>query len=143
MGEHCNGQSGVAAQRDHYAIGAGAVLFRMGARVGTLRARLNIKAPAISGHPDFERAFRVHANTGKQYIAFLPALWVATVLFHPLYWLPALLGALFLIGRVLYMRLYLSDPDSRLPGAFLSMIPILGLLVLIIIGIVQMWGSAF
>lgn len=117
--------------------------FVMGARVGTLRARLNIKAPAISGHPDFERAFRVHANTGEQYVAFLPALWLGTVLFHPLYWLPALLGALFLAGRILYMQLYLSDPESRLPGAFLSMIPILGLLVLIAIGIVQMWSSAF
>ena len=66
--------------------------FVMGARVGMLRARLNIKAPAISGHPDFERAFRVHANTGEQYIAFLPALWLATALFHPLYWLPAAFG---------------------------------------------------
>jgi uncharacterized MAPEG superfamily protein len=111
--------------------------------MGALRARLDIKAPAVSGHPDFERAFRVHANTGEQYIAFLPALWLATAVFHPLYWLPAAFGTVFLIGRVLYMRLYLSDPDSRLPGAFLSMIPILGLLGLIVIGIVQMWTTAF
>jgi uncharacterized MAPEG superfamily protein len=117
--------------------------FVMGARVGALRARLNIKAPATAGHPDFDRAFRVHANTGEQYIAFLPALWLATAIFYSLYWLPAALGLLFLIGRVFYMRLYLSNPESRLPGAFLSMIPILGLLILILIGIVQMWRSAF
>jgi glutathione S-transferase len=117
--------------------------FIMGARVGTLRARLNIKAPATAGHPDFERAFRVHANTGEQYIAFLPALWLATAIFHPLYWLPAALGVLFVFGRLLYMRLYLANPDSRLPGAFLSMIPILGLLILILIGVVQQWGATF
>lgn len=117
--------------------------FVMGARVGTMRARLNIKAPATTGHPDFERAFRVHANTGEQYIAFLPALWIATALFHGWFWLPAALGAIFLIGRVLYMQLYTRNPDSRLPGAFLSMLSILGLIIVGAIGVVQMWSTAF
>ena len=43
----------------------------MAARVGILRGRLGIKAPATTGDPLFERAFRVHCNTGEQYIAFL------------------------------------------------------------------------
>ena len=30
----------------------------MGARVGTLRGKFGIQAPAMVGHPDFERACR-------------------------------------------------------------------------------------
>jgi uncharacterized MAPEG superfamily protein len=117
--------------------------FVMGMRVGTMRARLNIKAPATTGHPDFERAFRVHANTGEQYIAFLPALWIATLLFRGIFWLPAALGAVFLIGRIVYMQLYMKNPEGRLPGAFLSMLPILGLIIVAVIGAVQMWNTTF
>ena len=117
--------------------------FVMGMRVGTMRARLNIKAPATTGHPDFERAFRVHANTGEQYIAFLPALWIATLLFRGFYWLPAALGIVFLTGRVIYMQLYMRNPEGRLPGAFLSMLPILGLIIVAVIGVVQIWSTTF
>ena len=117
--------------------------FFMGSRVGTMRARLNIKAPATTGHPDFERAFRVHANTGEQLVAFLPALWIATWLFRELFWLPAAFGAAFLIGRVVYMRLYMANPDSRIAGAFLSMLPILALVILGIVGVAQNWTSVF
>lgn len=117
--------------------------FVMGMRVGTMRARLNIKAPATTGHPDFERAFRVHANTGEQYIAFLPALWIATLLFQSIFWLPAAFGTVFLIGRVVYMQLYMRNPEGRLPGAFLSMLPILGLIIIAVIGAVQMWSTTF
>ncbi len=35
-----------------------------------------IKAPAISGHPDFERYFRVQANTLEWMPIFLPSLWL-------------------------------------------------------------------
>ena len=66
-----------------------ALYIAMGARVGTLRARLGIKAPATSGHPQFERAYRVHLNTAEQYVAFLPLLWLATITFHAVSWLPA------------------------------------------------------
>ena len=117
--------------------------FVMGSRVGTMRAQLNIKAPATTGHPEFERAFRVHANTGEQLIAFLPALWIATWLFRGSFWLPATFGAAFLVGRIVYMRLYMANPDSRIAGAFLSMLPILALVILGIVGVVQNWASVF
>jgi hypothetical protein len=35
-------------------------------RVGILRGRHNIRAPAASGHPLFERAYRVQLNTLEQ-----------------------------------------------------------------------------
>lgn len=109
----------------------------MGARVGILRGRLGIKAPATTGDPVFERAFRVHCNTGEQYIAFLPLLWLATAFFHAVAWLPALFGVTFLIGRIVYMRLYMADPEGRLPGAFTTMLSNVGLVVLAVIGLIQ------
>jgi glutathione S-transferase len=109
----------------------------MGARVGILRGQLGIKAPAVTGDPIFERAFRVHCNTGEQYIAFLPLLWLATAFFHTIPWLPAAFGLWFLVGRVAYMQLYMNDPDKRIAGAFATMFANLGLAVLSAIGLVQ------
>jgi len=115
----------------------------MGARVGILRGRLGIQAPATTGHPQFERAYRVHLNTAEQYVAFLPLLWTATLTFHAYYWLPAAFGVAFLLARLFYMRLYMSAPESRIPGAFLTMFSQLGLLVLTIIGIVKVWPQSW
>lgn len=113
--------------------------FYMGSVVGRMRGRHHIQAPATSGHPDFERAFRVHYNTMEQLVVFLPLLWLATVFYRGIGWLPALFGLVFVIGRIVYMRLYMSEPSSRLPGIFISVLGMLGLLVLAVIGIVQDW----
>jgi glutathione S-transferase len=114
--------------------------FYMGSVVGRMRGRHNITAPAVTGHPEFERAFRVHYNTLEQLVLFLPLLWLATILFQggPA-WLPALFGLVFLIGRIVYMQLYMSEPEKRGSGILISMLGIFGLLVLAIIGLVQDW----
>jgi glutathione S-transferase len=109
----------------------------MGARVGILRGRLGIKAPATTGDPIFERAYRVHCNTGEQYIAFIPLLWLATIFFHAVAWLPALFGLAFIAARIVYMRLYMAAPETRIAGAFMTMFSNVGLIVLSIIGMVQ------
>jgi glutathione S-transferase len=109
----------------------------MGARVGILRGKLGIKAPAVTGDPLFERAYRVHCNTSEQYVAFLPLLWLATAFFHAIPWLPAAFGLWFLAGRIVYMQLYMSDPEKRIAGAFATMFANLGLVVLGAIGLVQ------
>jgi glutathione S-transferase len=114
--------------------------FYMGSVVGRMRGRHSIAAPATTGHPEFERAFRVHGNTLEQLVVFLPLLWLATILYQrgPA-WLPALFGLIFLIGRVVYMQLYMLQPQKRGPGILIGMLAILGLLVLTIIGLVQDW----
>jgi glutathione S-transferase len=104
-----------------------------------MRGRHSIAAPAVTGHPEFERAFRVHANTLEQLVMFLPLLWLATVLYRDVAWLPALFGLVFLIGRIVYMQRYMSEPKSRGPGILIGMLGIFGLLALTIIGIVQDW----
>ena len=115
--------------------------FFMSSVVGRMRGRHNIAAPAVTGHPEFERAFRVHANTLEQLVLFLPLLWLATVLYRDVAWLPALFGLVFLIGRAVYMLRYMSEPKSRGPGILIGMLAMLGLLVLAIIGIVQDWTA--
>ncbi len=118
------------------------VFFYMGIRVGSMRTKHKILAPATSGHPEFERAFRIHYNTLESLIVFLPLLWIATIYFRSIGWLPAAFGLLFVIGRIVYMQLYMADPAKRGPGTGIGAIATLGLLVLSIIGIVQTWGAA-
>lgn len=113
----------------------------MGSRVGRLRGRHNIVAPATSGHPEFDRAARVHGNTLEQLMIFLPLLWLATHFFTGPAWLPAAIGAAFLVGRVMFMQAYMADPAKRLPGVVLGMVANLGLLILALIGLAGRFGG--
>ena len=49
--------------------------------VGKQRVKHEVKAPAISGEAEFERAFRIHQNTGRA-ISYIPrrALWLVRIL---------------------------------------------------------------
>lgn len=91
----------------------------LGVRVGQARMRYGIEAPATSGHPMFERHFRVHQNTLEQLVVFIPALWLFSAFVRP--WLAALLGLGFIAGRFVYERGYLADPKDRETGAIITM----------------------
>jgi hypothetical protein len=52
------------------------LLFVCAAYVGRCRIRFAIKAPATSGHPQFEIAYRIQMNTLENAVLFLPVLWV-------------------------------------------------------------------
>ena len=47
--------------------------------VSRTRSRTGVKVPATSGHPDFERAFRIQANTLEWLPVFLPTLWLFAI----------------------------------------------------------------
>jgi glutathione S-transferase len=92
--------------------------FVLGLRVGQARTKFGIEAPAITGHPIFERHFRVHQNTMEQLVIFLPALWLfATYVSAPV---AAGLGVVFIIGRAMYARAYVADPKKRELGVVLT-----------------------
>ncbi|MBU6298433.1 MAG: MAPEG family protein [Alphaproteobacteria bacterium] len=116
--------------------------FFMGIRVAQMREKHGIKAPATSGHEEFDRAFRVQMNTLEALPVFLPLLWLATYYFHSFTWLPAALGLVWVVGRVLYMNGYMADPDKRGAGFGIATTAQLGLLIVAIIGIVQSWPDA-
>lgn len=104
--------------------------------VGKARARYGVKAPATSGNPDFERAFRVQANTLEATLAFLPTLWVAASYTPGWSALTAILGAIWLLGRVLYVVGYLKAAEKRGMGFMVSFAALFGLLL------IGLWGVA-
>ena len=85
-----------------------------GQRVGSARGRLGVPAPATTGNPEFERHFRVQANTLEGLIVFLPALWLFAVYLNEM--VAAGLGLVWVIGRIMYMLSYAKDPKTRSAG---------------------------
>lgn len=101
--------------------------FIFGMLVGWARGKYGVNAPAISGHPVFERYFRVHQNTLEQLVIFVPSVWLFAQYSSPKW--AAILGAVYLVGRILYLLGYVRDPKKREIGFALSMLPTLVLLV--------------
>ena len=117
------------------------VYFYMGFRVGAMRGKHGIKAPATTGHPEMDRAVRVHMNTLEQLVVFLPLLWIATVFFHWVGWLPAAMGIVWVAGRLIYMQGYMADPDKRGTGFSITALAQIALLIMAIAGIIASWSA--
>lgn len=92
--------------------------YLFGFQVGQMRAKHGVKAPATTGHPEFERMFRVQQNTMEQLVMFLPALWIFGWLSKPEW--GAALGLVFIIGRYIFKRGYAADASKRGPGFAIS-----------------------
>ena len=105
-----------------------------GMLVGRARGLYGVKAPAISGHEIFDRYFRVHQNTLELLVAFVPAMWLFGLYVDPRW--AALLGLVYVVARILYLRGYVKDPAKREIGFGMSVLPILVLLV------GALWGAA-
>ena len=109
------------------------VLF--GIQVGSMRGKHGVKAPATTGHEEFERMNRVHLNTLEQLVLFLPALWIHAFYDKPLW--GAILGLVFVIGRFIYRAEYLKDPASRSLGFMLTFLPSAVLLIWALVVVVM------
>ena len=103
-----------------------------GALVGRARGRYGVKAPATGGHEIFDRYFRVHYNTMEMLVVFVPAIWLFGLYVSPRW--GAILGAIFIVGRILYLRGYVADPSKREFGFGLSVLPVVVLLVGALVG---------
>lgn len=90
----------------------------MGISVGRARARFGIHAPAMTGHPEFERHVRVQANTLEWLVVFLPCLWLFALYLNEL--AAAGLGLIWIIGRTLYMLGYRREPKARAAGFYIQ-----------------------
>src|SRR5215471_13115839 len=88
--------------------------FYLGLRVGAARGKFGVKAPATTGHPDFERAFRVQMNTLEWMPIVLPALWLFAVYISDR--TAAAIGAVWIIGRIVYFIGYSQAAAKRGPG---------------------------
>jgi glutathione S-transferase len=97
--------------------------YGFGVAVARARSRHGITAPATTGHPVFERYFRVQMNTLEQLVAFLPAIWLFAQFVDPRW--AAGLGVVYLTGRQIYFFSYVKDPRTRSLGFGLTSLPIL------------------
>jgi uncharacterized MAPEG superfamily protein len=86
--------------------------------VGGARGKYGIRAPATTGHAQFERIYRVHQNTLEALIVFVPALLVFAC-YLSFAW-AAGLGVAFIVARAIYAVLYIRAPEKRGPGAGLT-----------------------
>ena len=99
-----------------------------GIEVARARSRFEITPPATTGHPDFERYFRVQQNTTEQLLVFLPALWLAGWFVSDS--MAAILGLGFVVGRALYARGYWQAAERRGTGFLIGEIAT-GLLLIV------------
>jgi glutathione S-transferase len=83
-------------------------------RVSKARAEFGVKVPAISGNPDFERVFRVQMNTLEWLPIFLPSLWLFAIYVSD--WIAALIGLVWIAGRIVYLVGYAQAAAKRGPG---------------------------
>lgn len=107
-------------------------------QVGKLRIAKGLEAPAVTGDPDFERAYRAQANSVEQLAVFLPCYMILLLVTglkgnDMFMWVTVALGLLYLVGRVLYARGYMADPSKRGPGAMITFAINLLMLVALVI----------
>ncbi len=95
--------------------------------VGRARGQFGVKAPAVTGHEMFERYYRVQMNTLELLVVFVPAI-LTFAHYVSARW-AAGLGAVYVVGRVIYLMSYVKNPASRGAGFGLSMLPIMAMVI--------------
>jgi glutathione S-transferase len=90
-------------------------------RVARARAKFKIAPPAVAGHPDFERVFRVQMNTLEWLPIFLPSLWLFAIYVSDVW--AAVCGLVWIAGRVTYMIGYEEAAPKRSPGFLIQSLP--------------------
>jgi glutathione S-transferase len=108
--------------------------FFLATRVAEARAKFDVKLPATTGNPDFERLFRVHMNTLEWMPTFLVPLWLCAVYLSDI--TAAVLGLVWIVGRAMYFTGYGGAVEKRLPGFFIQATACLLLLIGAAVGIV-------
>lgn len=100
------------------------LMFGITFNVGRARAKYKVKAPAVTGHEMFERAYRIQLNTIENVLMFLPALWLYAIFIGDQG--AGVGGVLWLIGRLWYAIAYQTNPAKRGPGFLISLLIIIG-----------------
>ena len=111
------------------------LMLAIGVNVGRARVRYGIKAPAVTGHEMFDRAYRVQMNTLESVVPLLPALWLYAGFIGDRG--AAAMGLLWLAARIWYAVAYQRDPAKRGPGFGISFVAFVGLWLGAIWGIAQ------
>lgn len=100
--------------------------FWMGLEVGRARGKSGIQAPAMTGDPILERAIRAHYNTLEWLPLFLVPMWLFAIYWSDL--IAAIIGLIWIVGRILYQRGYVADPAKRELGFMIQALAVAVLL---------------
>jgi glutathione S-transferase len=116
-----------------------AFYFFLATRVAVAHGKFGVKLPETTGHPDFQRVYRVHLNTLEWMPTFLVPLWICAVYLSDL--AAAALGLVWIGGRIWYYIGYTKSVQKRLPGFFVQSTACALLLLGALAGIVLRWGA--
>jgi uncharacterized membrane protein YecN with MAPEG domain len=111
------------------------VYFGFAGLVGRARGIYNVPAPQTTGNPDFERRLRVQLNTMEQLVIYIPSLWIFSMTLSPT--LGAALGAMWIVGRIVYAVGYYNAAKKRGPGFGISTLAMLSLLLGGLVGLIM------
>jgi glutathione S-transferase len=112
-----------------------AFYFFLATRVAVAHGKFDVKLPATTGSPEFERIFRAHMNTLEWMPTFLAPLWLCAVYLSDT--AAAVLGLIWIVGRALYFTGYSKAVKKRLPGFFLQSTACILLFIGAFVGIVM------
>src|SRR5512139_3147637 len=101
-------------------------------KTGQARIRYGVKAPATTGAPEFERAFRIQQNTLEQLVLFLPALWLFAAFVSDA-WAGGV-GLAWVAGRIVYALGYARAAEKRSAGFGIAILASLALLLGALVG---------
>lgn len=100
--------------------------FWMSLQVPIARRKCGIQAPAMTGDPLLERTIRAHYNTLEWLPLFLVPLWLFAIYWSDL--VAAILGVVWIVGRIIYQIGYVSAPEKRGPGFLIQALAVAVLL---------------
>lgn len=111
--------------------------FYTGTLVARMRGKHKVPAPAMTGHPEVERALRVQGNTLEWLPLFLVTFWMCAAMWPQWSWVVALIGVVWIVGRFLYMQGYIQDPSKRSQGFLIQGIAVLLLFIGSLVGVIM------
>ena len=91
-----------------------------------------------TGNSDFERICRAHINTLEWMPTFLVPMWLCAIYLSDT--AAAVLGLVWIVGRVVYFTGYRRAVEKRLPGFFIESTACFLLLIGSAAGIVMSWA---
>lgn len=98
----------------------------MGLQVAGARRKSGIHAPVMTGDPVLERTIRAHENTLEWLPLFLVPLWLFAIYWNDLW--AAVLGVIWIVGRIVYQVGYVADPGKREVGFLIQALAVAVLL---------------
>ena len=94
--------------------------------VGPARKKHGVEYPDTHGPDDFNRVWRAHQNTLEQLVIFLPSLWLFALIVDDCW--AAILGLVWALGRILYVRGYIAAASKRGMGFMIAILATAALL---------------